>query len=315
MMWSRYKKIRPKRLKKGDTIGIVAPACHFIPEKFRKGIKRLKELGFNVKYDPIIFKKYWSLAGKDLSRANQINRMFADRTVKAIFCAQAGYGSIRTIPHLDKRIISRNPKIFVGYSDITVLLYYLQKAAKMIVFHGPVVSGEIHENTNPRTLDYLIKVISQPRPLGEITSPGIKCLRPGKATGQLIGGNLTLIINTIGTSYDLNTGGKILFLEDVGEDIENIDNCLTHLKLAGKLKKVKGIIFGKMKDCVDFSGATYSIKDVLNDLLGDIDIPVIYGFPSGHRKAGELNITLPLGVSTTIDADNRKIVINEPAVL
>ncbi len=309
-----YRKIHPQRLKKGDTIGIVAPACHFDPQNFRKGIRYLKELGYIVKYDPIIFKKYWTLAGKDASRAKQINRMFADRTVKAIFCADAGYGSIRTIPHLDRWIIARNPKIFVGYSDITVLLYYLHKTAKMVVFHGPVVSGEIHEKTNPKTLSSLFNIISQPRPFGEISSPSIKCVRPGKATGQLIGGNLTLIMSTIGTRYDLKTDRKILFLEDVGESLEGIDSCLMHLKLAGKLSKVNGIIFGKMKDCIDFSGSSYSIKDVLSDILGDMDIPIIYGFPSGHRIAGELNITLPLGVSVTIDADKRKVIINEPAV-
>jgi len=313
-MLTRYRKIRPRRLKKGDTIGIVAPACHFNPDKFREGVKRLKDLGFTVKFDPIIYKKYWGLAGKDQSRARQITRMFADREVKAILCAQAGYGSIRTIPYLDGKTIARNPKIFVGYSDITVLLYYLQRAAKMIVFHGPVVSGEIHDRMNPKTLEYLVKVISQPKPLGEIRARTMKKLRPGKATAQLTGGNLSMIINTIGTPYEINTDNKILFLEDVGEELESIDSFLMHLKLAGKLKKVKGIIFGKMKDCVDFSGAKYSINEVLDDLLVGLDIPVIYGFPSGHRVSGELNITLPLGVAVTINADKRTVIINEPAV-
>jgi len=313
-MWTRYKKILPKRLKKGDTIGIVAPACHFIPKRFREGVKKLKELGYNVRYEPAIFKKYWTLAGKDSVRARQINRMFADRTVRAILCAQAGYGSMRTLPYLDRRVIASNPKIFVGYSDITVLLHYLQRNARMVVFHGPVVSGEIHEKTNPKTLEYLINVLSRPKPLGEITTRGIKRLRPGKATGQLTGGNLSLIMDTIGTPYDLKTDGKILFLEDVGEDIDSIDSCLVHLKLAGKLRKVKGIIFGRMKDCVNFSGSRYSIKDVLRNILGEIDIPVVYGFPSGHRRSGELNITLPLGLSVTVDADNRKVIVNEPAV-
>ena len=314
MYTSRGKKIRPKRLKKGDTIGIVAPACHFDPENFRKGVKCLKEMGFKVKFDPIIFKKYWTLAGKDITRAKQINRMFADKEVKAIFCAQAGYGSIRTIPYLDAKIIAKNPKIFVGYSDITVLLYYLQKIAKMIVFHGPVVSGEIHKDMNSGTMFSLIKTISEPCPIGEITSPTIKCLRPGKARGPIIGGNLSLIISTIGTPYDLNTDNKILFLEDVGEELEGIDSHLCHLKLAGKLAKVKGIIFGKMEDCMDFSGAKYSIKDVLSDLLADLNIPIVYGFPSGHRTGGVLNLTLPLGVSVTLESEKEKIIINEPAV-
>ncbi|MGB2601306.1 MAG: LD-carboxypeptidase [Candidatus Omnitrophota bacterium] len=314
MKRSHFGKILPRRLKKGDTIGIVAPACHFDPVKFRKGVKYLKSLGYNVKFDPIIFKKYWTLAGKDVTRAKQINRMFADKEVKAIMCAQAGYGSIRTIPYLDKRMLAHNSKIFVGYSDITILLSYLQKTAKMVVFHGPVVSSEIHEKMNPGTLDLLVKVITRLRPLGEITYPGIQVLRPGKATGELIGGNLSLIISTIGTPYDLNANNKILFIEDVSESLEAIDSCLMHLKLAGKLNKVKGIIFGRMKDCLNFSGSKYSIKDVLDDMLRDVNIPIIYGFPSGHRQAGELNITIPFGVSVTLDADNKKVVFNEPAV-
>ena len=151
MKRSRYKKILPRHLKKGDTFGIVAPACSFDPKKFREGVECLKSLGYKVKFEPHIFKKYWSLAGKDDMRAKQINRMFADKKVKAILCAQAGYGSIRTLPHLDKKILAHNPKILVGYSDITILLTYFQKVSKMIVFHGPVLSGEIHKKMNPDT--------------------------------------------------------------------------------------------------------------------------------------------------------------------
>jgi muramoyltetrapeptide carboxypeptidase len=314
MKRSRYKKILPNRLKKGDTIGIVAPACHFDPKKFREGVEYLRSLGYKVKFDPHIFKKYWSLAGKDDVRAKQINRMFADKSVKAIFCAQAGYGSIRTLPYLDKKVLAHNHKIFVGYSDITILLSYLQRISKMVVFHGPVVSGEIHKKMNPDSLGSLIKAITRPQPLGEISSPGLRALQSGKVTGELMGGNLSLIRDAIGTPYDLKTDHKILFIEDVGEELEVIDSCLAHLKLAGKLNKVKGIIFGKMKDCLNFSGAEYSIKDVLKDILKDVKIPIIYGFPSGHRDVGEFNITLPLGVSVTLDADNGKVIFNEPAV-
>ena len=314
MKRSKYGKILPKPLKKGDTIGIVAPACYFDPKKFQKGVKCLQNLGYTVKYDPNIFKKYWSLAGKDNVRAKQINRMFADKEVRAIMCAQAGYGSVRTIPYLERKILAKNPKIFVGYSDITALLSYLAKTARMVVFHGLVVSSEIHEHMNAETLNSLIRVIAQPKPLGEITNKKMESLRPGKATGELIGGNLSLIIDTIGTPYDLNTNNKILFIEDAGEELEVIDSCLMHLKLAGKLKRVKGIIFGRMKDCVNFYGSRYSIKDILNDILQDVDIPILYGFPSGHREAGQPDITLPFGVSVTLDANKKKVIFNEAAV-
>ena len=130
--------------------------------------------------------------------------MFADKEIKAIFCAKAGYGSIRTIPYLNDRIIRENPKIFIGYSDITTLLYYLYTTARMVVFHGPVVSDEIYEDMNPTTFDYFLRAITQPEPLGEITFQEVKTLRPGKATGALIGGNMSIVIDAIGTPYDIN---------------------------------------------------------------------------------------------------------------
>ena len=307
-------KIKPKRLEAGDTIGIVAPAWSFDPDSFREGVERLKNLGFRVKYDYSIFSKYWSMASYDKKRAEQINRMFSDKQVKAIFCAQAGYGSIRTIPYLNKSIIRRNPKIFVGYSDISILLSYLYKTAHMVVFHGPVVSGEINNDMSAITLDYLFQAITQKRALGELRTPNIKRLRPGKASGTLVGGNMSLIMSAFGTPYEIKTNNKILFLEDIGEDMEMIDNYLMHLKLSGKLKKVRGIVFGRMIDCIDHSGKKYTIRDILNDILQDVDVPIIYGFPSGHSIEGEVNFTLPFGVNVTLDAENRSLTVNEAAV-
>jgi len=314
MRMYRFKPTRPRRLRQGDTVGIVAPAWSFDSENFRIGVEQLRGMGFRVKYENTIFSNYWSMAGYDRQRAAQINRMFANKEVKAIFCAKAGYGSIRTIPYLDKKIIRNNPKIFIGYSDITILLYYLYKTARMVVFHGPVVSGEMRPKMNSISRDYLLRAITQPEPMGEIECASLKILRPGRASGVLIGGNLSMVISAIGTPYDINTENKILFIEDIGEDLEVIDNCIMHLKLAGKLKKVKGIVFGRMVDCVDDSGKKYTIEDIMDDTLKDIDIPIIYGFPSGHRKPGDINITLPMGVSVTLDADKPALFINGAAV-
>jgi muramoyltetrapeptide carboxypeptidase len=309
-----FQPIKPPRLRKGDTIGIVAPAWSFDSEKFKRGVEYLKGMDFRVKYENTIFSKYWSMAGYDKERANQINRMFADKQVRAIFCAKAGYGSIRTIPYLDKKIIRNNPKIFIGYSDITILLYYLYKTARMVVFHGPVVSGEMRPEMNSISRDYLLSAITEPEPMGEIQCFSLKSLRPGEASGVLIGGNLSMVISSTGTPYDINTDNKIFFLEDIGEDLEVIDNCIMHLKLAGKFKNVKGIVFGRMVDCVDDSGKKYTIEDIMNDTLEDIDVPIIYGFPSGHRKPGDINITLPLGIPVTLDADKPALFINGAAV-
>ncbi|MBL7157570.1 MAG: LD-carboxypeptidase [Candidatus Omnitrophica bacterium] len=303
-------------LKKGDTIGVVAPAWSFDKANFMRGVEKLKDLGFKIRYDRRIFNKYWSMAGHDIERADQINRMFADKKVKAILCAKAGYGSMRTIPYLDKKIIIKNPKIFVGYSDITALLSYLYKVANMVVFHGPVIAGEIHGNMNPITLKYLLRAITQTKPMGRIKIHGLKALRPGgRSSGVLVGGNMSLIMSMIGTPYGIDTNEKILFLEDVGEGLETIDDYLMQLKMAGKFKKVKGIIFGRMVKCVDHSGKMYTIRNVLNDILGDLKIPILYGFPSGHRIPGDINVTLPIGVSATIDAaDKCRLIINESGV-
>jgi muramoyltetrapeptide carboxypeptidase len=305
---------KPRRLQKGDTVGVVAPAWTFDIESFKRAIAELRALGFKVKYDNTIFKRHWSMAGYDLERAEEINCMFADRQVRAIFCAKAGYGSVRTIPYLDKKVISRNPKIFVGYSDITILLAYLQKIANMVVFHGPVLSGEFHPEMSRITLDYLFKCLNRPYPVGEMSFPSLKTIRGGKVTGLLVGGNLSLLVSAIGTPWGIDTDGKILFLEDVGEDLENIDELLLHLKFAGKLKKVKGLIFGRMLDCYDSSGRKYNIQDIIEEILDDIEVPIIYGFPSGHFRGRGANVTLPLGTSVTLDADKPSLTINEAAV-
>jgi muramoyltetrapeptide carboxypeptidase len=311
MLRSKYSK--PAALKRGDTIGVVAPAWAFDPDNFKRGVDKLCLLGFKLKYSQNIFKKYWSMAGYDKQRAELINKMFADKDVKAIFCAKAGYGSMRTLPHLDKKVISRNPKIFVGYSDITSLLSYLNNIAKMVVFHGPVVSGEIHSDMNPLTLKYLLTALTQPRPLGEVRPSMLKSLRPGRASGILVGGNMSMIMSLIGTKYDIDTRDKILFLEDIGEGLETIDDYLVQLKFAGKFKHIRGMVFGRMIKCIDRSGKKYTIRHILNDILSDIKVPVIYGFPSGHRIAGDMNITIPFGVHVTLDAHNPGIIFNETA--
>ena len=305
---------KPAHLKRGDTIGIVAPAWSFDPEKFKQGVKKLCKLGFKLKYEQFIFNKHWSMAGNDKKRAELINRMFADKDVKAIFCAKAGYGSMRTIPYLDKKIIARNRKIFIGYSDITALLSYLYKTANMVVFHGPVVAGEIRDDMNPITLKYLLKAITQTKPLGKVKFGGLKTIRPGKASGILIGGNMSLIMSAVGTPYEIDTDGNMLFLEDVGESLETIDDYLVQLKMAGKFKRVKGIIFGRMIKCMDYSGKKYTIKNVLNDILGDLKIPIVYGFPSGHRVPNDINVTLPFGVNVTLDANKHELIFNESGV-
>lgn len=307
--------IKPNHINRKDTIGIVAPASSFDPDEFKKGIKRLRKSGYRVKYERSVFSKYWSRPGHNKKRAEQINRMFADSQVKAILCAKGGLGSAEIIPYLDKQIIKDNPKIFVGYSDITFLLLYLQSIANMVVFHGPVVSGEIFEGMNELTLDCLLRLIGEPTALGAVTVPKLEPLRPGVASGVLIGGNISSIVETIGSENEIDTNDKILFLEDIGEDLVAIENYSLALREAGKLSQIKGIIFGRMVNCFEVAGVKRNAADILKGIFSDIDVPMLSGFPSGHiSQITDIHFTLPLGVEVILDADKPALVINEAAV-
>jgi len=312
---SESKIIKPKSLKKGDTIGVIAPASSFDFDNFKKGVKKLRSLGYKVKYERCIFSQYWSRRGHDRKRAEQINRMFAAEDVKAVFCAKAGYGSIDIIPFLDKKVVSENPKVFIGYSDITALLLYLQKISKMVVFHGPVISGEIYEGMSSLTLDYLLHSLTRPVPLGELTFSTLKVIKPGRNTGRLVGGNMSLIVDMLGTSYEIDTENKILFLEDVDEDLATIIKYLRTMQDTGKFKKLKGLVFGKMVNCFSNAAEEEKARNMINDLFQNLDIPILYGFPSGHiAKRGEPRVTLPLGLPVTVNSKKLSVTINESGV-
>jgi len=304
--------VKPRRLSGGDTIGIVAPSSSFDLDKFKRGVAMLRSLGYKVKYERSIFNPCWSRPGHNRQRARQINRMFADKEVKAIFCANAGYGSAEIIPYLDKRIIRRNPKIFVGYSDITIILLYLQKLASMIVFHGPVIAGEIYEGMHQLTLEYLLKLFSNPSPLGELKFPQLIAFKSGKANGRIVGGNMSLIVESIGKSYRIRTADCILFLEDINEDFDTIRNYFFRLQHSGKFRRIKGLLLGRM---LNSSGKDHDLREFIEKIFKKRDIPVLYGFPSGHlRLRGGLHVTLPLEASVTVDADDLSLTVNEAAV-
>ncbi|MFC1482981.1 LD-carboxypeptidase [Candidatus Margulisiibacteriota bacterium] len=306
------KLIKPQHLERGDTIGIVAPASSFDKDNFKSGLKFLRKIGYRVRYEHAIFNKCWSEPGHNKQRAAQINRMFLDPEVKAILCAKGGYGSTEIIPYLDHEIIRNNPKIFVGYSDITILLLYLQKIANMVVFHGPVVSDEIYEGMNAVTIDYLLRAVSQTTPLGHIMFPQLISFKPGKASGTLVGGNISLIIEAFDTPYDLDTKNTILFLEDVDESIDVLRDYFQQLQQKGKFENIKGLLLGEMTGCFE---EREHLRELVTAIFKNHDIPILFGFPSGHtKKRGEPHITLPLGVGVTIDADNSLLVIKESGV-
>jgi muramoyltetrapeptide carboxypeptidase len=273
--------IKPKALQKGDTIGIAAPASPFDRLEFEKGLKTIENLGFTPRFREDIFSTHRYLAGDDSRRISELIQHLTDPEVKALFFARGGYGTLRILPHLDLQKLKTNTKIVMGYSDMTPLLTYLHQQLHWVVFHGPVVAKGMGDSFQERGKNSLLRSLTHRDALGEIRSPDLIFLKPGRARGVLVGGCLSLIIATLNTPYEVDCDGKILFLEDVNELPYKIDRMLTQLKLAGKYKKVKGIIFGPFKN----SGKDpEEVKEVILDVLRDEKFPVAFGFPSGHME-------------------------------
>lgn len=307
--------IKPKALKEGDTIGVVTPASPVNKEKADKASEAIKKLGFKAVLGESCYGKYSYLSGSDELRAGDINLMFKDKNIDGIFCMRGGYGSLRILDMLDYSTIRENPKVFVGYSDITAIHGALGRKCGLITFHGPMVSSSMVDGFEKHSKDMFMRAITDSQPLGPVGRPfmeNIKCLVPGKAEGSITGGNLTLISRTLGTPYEIDTKGKILFLEDVGEDTYRIDGMLSHLKLAGKLNECRGIILGNFKNCNPKNEGDLSLMEIIEDIIKPLNKPVVYNLMAGHCTP---NATIPLGIHVKLDADSCSIEITEGAVL
>lgn len=287
----------------GDTVGIVAPAGPFDPEKFAKGTTILESMGFRTFFDERIFREDGFLAGTDLERADQVNRLFVDPDIQAIVCARGGYGSMRILPFLDFKVIQKHPKIFMGFSDITALLSVLHDRCGLVTFHGPVVTtlANAAEETIAAMKTALIS-----KTVLELTPEKDIVLKKGKASGLVAGGNLTTLCHLVGTPYAPSFKGKVLFLEDVGEMPYRIDRMLTQMKLAGCFIGITGLILGTFKDC----GHMDEIVEIFDNIFKDADVPILAGFNIGH---GTQNLTLPMGLGAMLDADKKRLLFHEPA--
>ena len=292
--------IMPPLLSTADTVGIVAPASH-IPraneEYLEQGLERVKQMGFAVKCSPSLReRKHLYLAGNDQERAEELMTMFLDPEVKAILCSRGGYGAQRLIPYLDADLIRSHPKPLVGCSDITVLLIYLLQQCLVIPFHGPNVATSQFVQGDAEMALALQRALTSAEPLAEIACSVLRSSEaPGEIIeGEIIGGCLSSLVTVLGTPYEPDLQGKVLFVEDVNEPPYKIDRMLTHLKSAGKLAGVKGVVFGQMPGCDTDNDL---LREVLLDVLGAIEGPILFGFPSGH---GPRNLTIPLGVPVRI---------------
>ncbi len=301
---------RPPSLNEGDTVGIAAPAGVMREEHLElleRGLATIKELGLIPRIDPEIYNRHLYMAGKDQERANHLTALFSDQEVQGIFSLRGGYGSLRILSHLDPKLIRKNPKVFVGSSDITSLHLFFLKMCGIVVFYGPnVASPQFSQGTGSMTIKALKKALIQKEPLKEVKC---KVLRGGFGRGPLIGGCLSNLVTALGTPFQPRTEGCILFLEDIGEAPYRIDRMLNHLRAAGIFEGLQGILFGDMVDCDLEDQGSGIIWKAIDDALADLSFPVLYDFPAGHGKDC---LTLPLGLVAALDGEGGKAVFLEP---
>lgn len=307
--------IKPKKLQKGDTIGLISPGF-ILPDstKYDEIIDQIQKLGYKVKEGPNARNKYGYLAGKDKERAADLNAMFANDSVDAIMPFRGGWGCNRILPLIDFGIIRNNPKILVGYSDITTLLLSIYAKTGLVTFHGPVGKSKW---TN-YTTSHFKEVLSGRQRLFDIPNKNLceECdelsvITPGKASGTLLGGNLSVLSAMMGSDYLPNWNNSILFLEDVGEDVYRLDRMLTQLKLNGVLEEISGFIFGQCTSCEMSSSHSLSLQQVFDDHIKPLGIPAFSGAMTGHI---DNMITLPVGLGVEIDAQEGTIKLKEDAV-
>jgi muramoyltetrapeptide carboxypeptidase len=300
----------PQALQPGDCIGLIAPASPVKREALVEGAAALEALGFRVYYTPRIFDAERYLAGSDTARAEELHAMFANPEIKAIFCGRGGYGSQRLIPHLDPDLIRANPKLFLGYSDVTSLLIYFYQRCGLVTLHGPAVAGDLTCALAPEVAAQLMGLVTGHAADMQLPPGDLTVVRPGEAAGRLIGGCLSLFVCAIGTPFQPETRDTILFLEDRGERYYAIDRMLTYLKLAGVLQGVRGVVFGKIEPVAADRDRPYGVVEVIADVLGDLEVPVLYGLQAGHCPQ---SLTLPFGTQAAI-RDHQLVLCEAPVI-
>lgn len=305
--------MRPPALRSGDTVRLVSPASWFDPQMVRAGMESLRALGYRPELAGNALARFGQYsAGTAAQRLQDLHAAFADESVHAILCNRGGYGSVELLAALDLDLVRRHPKILVGCSDITSLQAWLHDSTGLVVFHGPMAAGDFaRENGIDVTSWHAALCQQQPWQLGP--DAGLRVLQAGRAEGKFYGGCLSMLAASLGTPYEIHTQDTVLFLEDVGVKPYQIDRMLMQLRLAGKFDRVRGIVFGAMKDCVQPGGKEDLLEAVLLRALADFSGPIAIGLRSGHVT--ERNITLPIGVQSELDlSDTPSLRFIGPAV-
>jgi len=312
-------RILPARLKQGDRIGLVTPGSSVTEEQLNDCILKLEEMGFRTTYQDSVLSEYGYFAGKDQERADELMEMFSDEEVDAIWCVRGGYGSIRILDLLDYDLIRKNPKVFIGYSDISALITSIYQETGLVTFHGPVGTSEF----NRFSVRSISKVLQDAEPLykypyrrekGTRHNPEFDryTLNGGRAEGLLVGGNISVLDSMIGTRFEPDFENKIVYLEEIGEKTYRVDKMIFHLLSGTNLKQAAGIVMGVFGECNINEEPRLSLKEALDDLLAPLAIPVSYGLSFGHIKR---MITIPTGIRAAMDADKNSFRLLESAVV
>lgn len=319
---SAKKQTKPKRLKKGDTIALVTPGSYITEQEKLESINNIQSLGFNVVYTDRLMRKNGYFSAVDEERAADLNEMFERKDVQAIMCARGGYGCARILPYLDYDLIEDNPKVLIGFSDVTALQYAIYKNSGLVTFHGPVSISTFSSFSVKNFESVLVNPTFELELVnsanGNNYNPyGITVISEGIAEGELVGGNLSICVSLIGTEYDIDYSDKIIFLEEFIEEPYRIDRMLTQMIQAGKFENAAGIALGVFKLCEPdksnpaFQGS-FSLLEVLHDRLGNLGIPVIYGLSFGHVAD---KFTLPFGGRAELNTETKKLKLLEAAVI
>ncbi|MFQ5681887.1 MAG: LD-carboxypeptidase [Candidatus Binatia bacterium] len=299
--------LKPSPLNKDQKIGVVAPAGSVENEELNAGIRALGRAGFVVELAQGIHERKGYLAGEKEKRAAALQAFFQRADIGAIICARGGFGSIQILPYLDPETIRCHPKIFVGYSDVSILLNWILQKCGVVTFHGPMVAMGLARGLERRSKDFFWGTLLGKKRQWELNV--METFRPGATEAEMMGGCLSTVVTTLGTPYEVKPKGKILFLEDVGERPYRIERMLTHLYMAGKLDGLAGLVFGGFTDCE--GEGERGIKEIIQDLFHNAPYPVVAGLAAGH---GAVNLLLPFGVKMGLDAESRRLSLLESPV-
>jgi muramoyltetrapeptide carboxypeptidase len=307
-MWRTLSRLqKPAALKRGDKIAVVATSGKVEDEKLQAGVAALRQAGFAVETAENILARKAYLAGEAKNRAAAVQAFFERTDIAAIFAARGGFGSIQMLPYLDAEKIRRHPKIFVGYSDLSITINWLVQRCGMVAFHGPMVAMELARGMSGRNAEFFWGTLRGEKQAWDIEVT--EAISSGVGEGESCGGCLSTIVTTIGTRYEVDTAGKILLLEDVAEKPYRIERMLTHMKMAGKLDRLAGLVFGSFAYCE--GDGEREVGDIIREMFRDAPYPVATGLPVGH---GEDNLIVPLGVRMRLDGGAGRLSLIEPPV-